>query len=283
MIDLHTHSNASDGSLSPSDLIAYAAKRGLSAIALTDHDTINGLMEAQAAAKNHNIYFIPGIEVEISMPERVYGEFHVLGLGINKPSPAFIEAVNILIKGRDQRNREMLKRAKELNINITYDELLAHSGGEFIGRLHFAKLIIKKKVVKNIEQAFARFLGRGKPLYIPKPGLEFDNAISIIRESGGLSVLAHPLSLYMSWGKLPDFIKTIKDRGLDGIEAWHPSAKAQECRRLEELGHSNGLFITAGSDFHGENRPDRKLGHTAAGKKIDARLLEAIPLLAEQL
>ena len=283
MIDLHTHSNASDGSLSPGDLIAFAAKRGLKTIALTDHDTINGLEQAQAAAKNHNIGFIPGIEMEISMPEKISGEFHLLGLGINKPSPAFFDAINMLIKGREQRNREMLNRAKELNINLTYDELLTNSGGEFIGRLHFAKLLIKKKVVRNIEQAFGRFLGKGKPLFIPKPALEFEKGLSIIRESGGLAVLAHPMSLYLAWGKLPDFIKTLKERGLDGIEAWHPSARVQDCKRLEELGKNSSLFITAGSDFHGENRPDRKLGTSAGGKKIDARLLEAIPLLAERL
>ena len=282
MIDLHTHSNASDGNLSPGNLIAFAAKRGLSAMALTDHDTINGLEEAKTAAKIHNIGFIPGIEMEISMPEKVYGEFHLLGLGINKPSPAFLEAVNMLIKGREKRNLEMLERAKELNIDITYDELLAVSGGKFIGRLHFARLLVKKKVVKNIEPAFRRFLGKRKPLYIPKPALEFEKAVSIIRESGGLAVLAHPMSLYVSLKKLPDLIKTLKNRGLDGIEAWHPSARVQDCKLLEELGNDIGLYITAGSDFHGENRPDRKLGFTAAGK-IERRLLEAIPLLAERL
>ena len=283
MIDLHTHSNASDGSLSPGDLIAFAAKKGLSTIALTDHDTINGLAEAKNAAQNHNIGFIPGIEVEISMPERANGEFHLLGLGINKPNLAFIDAINMLLKGRDQRNQEIIKRASELNINITYDELLSYSGGKFIGRLHFAKLLIKKKVVKNIEQAFGRFLGKGKPLFIPKPALDFEKGVSIIRESGGLAVLAHPMSLYLAWSKLPDFINKLKSQGLDGIEAWHPSARVQDCKRLEELGHNNGLFITAGSDFHGENRPDRKMGHAAGGKKIERRILEAIPLLAERL
>ena len=217
------------------------------------------------------------------MPQKVSGEFHLLGLGINKPSRAFMEAVNMLAVGREKRNREIFKRMEELKLNITYEELLDVSGSEFIGRLHFASLLIKKKIVKNVEQAFSRYLGKGKPLYIPKAALDFDNAVSIIRESGGIAVLAHPNSLYVSWGKLPDLIKTLKNRGLDGIEAWHPSAKAQECRRLEELGHSNGLFITAGSDFHGENRPDRKLGHTATGKKIERRLLDAIPLLAERL
>jgi len=278
MIDLHTHSRASDGSLSPHELISLGAKRGISVLALTDHDTINGLEEAKKAAKDLKIGFIPGIELEISMPLAVSGEFHLLGLGIGKPSPAFTSAVALLSKNREARNREILERMKSMNIEATYEDLAALSGGHSIGRPHFASLLVQKKAVRNIEQAFNRFLGRGRPLYVPKTGLDFDLAVTVIKESGGLAILAHPMSLYLAWGRLPGLIMNLKERGLDGLEAWHPAARVKECKRLEDLAKSLELYVTAGSDFHGEARPDRKLGITAGGKKIERSLLDLIPL-----
>jgi predicted metal-dependent phosphoesterase TrpH len=135
-------------------------------------------------------------------------------------------------------------------------------------------------VVKNRQQAFLRYLGKGKPFYVPKPGLEFAKALEAIRNAGGIPVLAHPMSLYVSWGKLPELAADLTAQGLAGIEAWHPTAKVRSCRRLEELGRTLGLYITAGSDFHGESRPDRKLGVTAGDRKIEDFFLESIPPLA---
>jgi predicted metal-dependent phosphoesterase TrpH len=282
MIDLHTHSNASDGSLSPAELVREAARRGLRAIALTDHDTIKGLEEAKNEALKQGLRFIPGIEMEI---ERCApGEFHLLGLGIGQPSPAFLEEVAGLSRRREARNREILDRMHEMSIEATWEELLALAGGpetgRSLGRPHFAALLVKRGIVKNREQAFARYLGEGKPFYVPKDGLDFDRAAAVIRESGGIPVLAHPMSLYVAWGRLPDLLRELKDRGLAGIEAWHPTAKLRSCRRLEELGKKLGLCITAGSDFHGEARPDRRLGQTCAGREIDDSFLDAIPELS---
>ncbi|GHV12998.1 phosphatase [Spirochaetia bacterium] len=277
MIDLHTHSNASDGSLSPVELIQEAAKRGLSAIALTDHDTINGLEDAAKEAAVRGIRFIPGIEIEIT--HMGPGEFHLLGLGITRPSPAFRDAVNELARLREARNREILDKMHELSVEASYEEVQALSGGHSVGRPHFAALLVNRGIVKNREQAFSRYLGVGKPFYAPKAGLDFERAAALIRESGGLPVLAHPMSLYVAWGRLPDMIRELKDKGLMGIEAWHPTAKIHACRRLEELGNSLGLYITAGSDFHGLPRPDRKLGLTSDGRKIEDAVLTAIPEL----
>ena len=279
MIDLHTHSKASDGSFTPSQLVALGAKFGISVLALTDHDTINGLAEGKKAAGDIGIGFIPGIELEISMPGAVSGEFHLLGLGIKEQDKDFTEAVMILSRAREERNREILKKMEILNIKATYDELTAFSGGHSIGRPHFASLLVRKKVVRTPEQAFARYLGKGKPLYVPKTGLDFDLAVSVIHKTGGLAILAHPMSLYIAWGRLPEFIKNLKERKLDGLEAWHPTAKVKDCKQLEELAKSLNLYITAGSDFHGEVRPDRKLGITAGGKKIERSMLDAMPEL----
>jgi predicted metal-dependent phosphoesterase TrpH len=292
MVDFHTHSNISDGDFSPALLIKEAVKQGLSAIALTDHDTINGLENARTAAVAENIHFIPGIEININWIGGKQsrgapglgpgGEFHLLGLGINSPSPGFIAAIGELSRRREARNREILDRMRELSIDADWDELSALSGGHSLGRPHFAALLVKKNIVKNVNQAFNRYLGIGKPLYVPKEGLAFDKAVVLIRESGGIPVLAHPISLYVAWGRLPDLIKTLKDMGLMGLEAWHPTAKPGSCRRLEDLAKTLGLYITEGSEFHGSARPDRRLGYSSKGRKIDDVILEAIPELARR-
>jgi 3',5'-nucleoside bisphosphate phosphatase len=304
MVDFHTHSNVSDGELSPAMLVKEAAKQGLTALALTDHDTINGLESAKTAAKEENLHFIPGIEVNINWTRGQSGqnvpglgpggEFHLLGLGINSPTPAFIFAIEGLARKREIRNREILERMVEFSMiapggqEAAWDELLTIAGGKSassrgsgnsLGRPHFAALLIKLKIVKNANQAFARYLGVGKPLYVPKEGLIFEEAAALIRESGGIPVLAHPISLFVAWGRLPDLIKTLKDMGLMGLEAWHPTAKPGSCRRLEALANSLSLYVTEGSDYHGSIRPDRKLGYSSRGRKIDDSLLDAIPEL----
>jgi predicted metal-dependent phosphoesterase TrpH len=282
MIDLHTHSTASDGSLAPAELITLGIRRKLKALALTDHDTVSGVEEAKKAAVGSELFFIPGIELEIAgTREGVQGEFHLLGLGITNVSRAFTEATAMLAHSREVRNREMLDKMEELKISASYDEIKAFSRGKIIGRPHFAAFLVKRRIVKNIPQAFDRYLGKGKPLYVQKTGLEFDHAVSIINESGGLAILAHPMSLYVAWGRLPDIVKNIQSRGLQGLEAWHPTAKVKDCKRLEDMAKSLGLFVTAGSDFHGDFRPDRKLGITAGSRKIEDSLLEAIPPLQD--
>jgi predicted metal-dependent phosphoesterase TrpH len=281
MIDLHTHSTASDGSLSPSRLIEAAVNQGLSAIALTDHDTISGLGEAKKEADERGIRFIPGVELEIQQEGTAPpGDFHLLGLGLTHPSGAFLDTLVELSRLREERNLKILDRMHELSIDASYGDIQALSGGHSVGRPHFAALLVNRRIVKDREQAFAYYLGKGKPLYEPKAGLEFRRAVELIRDSGGIAILAHPMSLYVAWGRLPSLIRDLRDQGLDGLEAWHPTAKVRSCRRLEELGKSLGLFITAGSDFHGEARPDRKLGFTAGNRKIEEAVLEAIPALA---
>jgi predicted metal-dependent phosphoesterase TrpH len=290
MIDLHTHSNASDGDLSPAALAAAAAEKGIRAFALTDHDTAAGLAEAERAAVEHGLGFIPGVELEISPslsvpPLIINGEFHLLGLGI-RPAEALLEALHILELERDRRNRLILEKMREAGIAADYSEIEAFAGEAarpLVGRPHFGAFLINRKIVKNQEQAFTRYLGRGRPFYVPKKGLPFERAAALIHDSGGLAVLAHPMSLYAAWGRLPELLGRLKELGLDGIEAWHPTAKAGTCRRLEELGRLLGLYITAGSDFHGSARPDRKLGRTSESVKIEDRFLEDIPPLALRL
>ncbi len=267
MIDLHVHTTASDGQYTPAQIIEKASEKNIKVIAITDHDSFAGVNEAMTAGEKLGVKVIPGIELNISFPT---GEFHLLGLGINNPSDSLKCIVENVIKYRNERNQTIISKMNEDGVQITLDELLTDFPNTVIGRPHFAAELVKHGVVKTRQQAFDQYLGRGRKWYTPRICTNLDEAIVAIRESGGVPVVAHPMSLYLSWGKLPDMLKDCYDKGVAGIEAFHPGARVTECLRLEELGRKIGFIITAGSDFHGEKiRADRKLGHTCGGKKID--------------
>ncbi len=267
MIDLHVHTTASDGQYSPAQIIQKAAEKNIKVIAITDHDTTAGLAEAHEAGRQLGVTVVGGIEINISFPT---GEFHLLGLGLKEPSTSLNVIVENVIKNRSERNLEMIQKMQSDGVNITLEELQTDFPNTVLGRPHFAAELVKHKIVKTRQQAFDQYLARGRKWYVPRICTNLDEAIVAIRESGGVPVVAHPMSLYLSWGRLPDFLSDCYERGVMGIEAFHPGARVTECLRLEELGRKIGFVITAGSDFHGEKiRADRKLGHTAGGKKID--------------
>lgn len=274
MIDLHVHTTASDGQYSPTEIIQKAAEKNISVLAITDHDTISGLDEGKIAAKEAGITFVPGVELNINNPT---GEFHLLGLGLKTPSPSLLKILDDLVKNRDIRNLEIIHKIQEAGVDLSIEEMQADFPNTILGRPHFAAELVKKKVVKTRQLAFDKYLAKGRPWYVNRIGSNLDEAILAIKESGGSPVLAHPMSLYLSWGKLPDALQGFYERGIEGLEAFHPSARTSECFRLEELGKKIGYFITAGSDFHGERiRADRKLGHTCGDKKIEDKYWEEI-------
>lgn len=275
-IDLHVHSDASDGTFTPEAITAAAAEKNLSTIALTDHDTIAGLDRAAVACSERGIRFVPGIELEIRFEP---GEFHLLGLGLLRPTDEFREALVDLAKKREDRNREMIRLMGEAGIEASYDEVTAFASGKTVGRPHFASFLISRNIVKNREQAFSRFLAKGRPFWAPKAALELADAVRLVVESGGVPVLAHPLSLFVSWGRLGGLVEEFRDLGVAGLEAWHPAAKPRACERLERMAQELDMLVTGGSDFHGDNRPDRKLGLTAGGRTIDERYLKGIPIV----
>ena len=269
MIDLHVHTTASDGQFSPSQIIQMAVDKGLSRIAITDHDTAAGLEEAKAAAQELKINFVAGTELNISFPT---GEFHLLGLGFTHISPSLNEIFEDLVKSRQERNENIISKMQKDGIQISLEEVQKDYPDTILGRPHFAAELVKKKVVKNRQMAFDKYLAKGRPWYVDRVGANLDQAIVAIKESGGLPVVAHPMSLYLSWGKLPETLHNFYERGVAGIEAYHPGARMTECLRLEELARKIGLFVTAGSDFHGPKvRADRKLGHTCNDKPIENR------------
>ena len=274
MIDLHVHTTASDGQYTPAQIIEKAAEKNITTIAITDHDTVAGLEEGAAAAKKHGITFVPGVELNISYPT---GEFHLLGLGFKQISPSLNEILDNLVKNRELRNVQIIEKMREAGVDITLDEMIADFPDTVLGRPHFAAELVKKKVVKTRQQAFDRYLAKGRSWYVARVGSNLDEAIVAIKESGGVPVIAHPMSLYLSWGKLPDALQNFYERGVMGLEAFHPGARVTECLRLEELAQKIGYFVTAGSDFHGEKiRGDRKLGYTCGGRKIEDDVWEKI-------
>ena len=267
MIDLHTHSTASDGTYTPAQLMEYAHARNINAIALTDHDSIDGIIEAQKKARELSMEFIPGIELSIQWPT---GEFHLLGLGLQSPSKELLGAIDFLRQERDNRNIKMAQKLQEQGIAITYEEVVEKAGTKTIGRPHFASLMIEKGFIRQRQQAFDQYFAKGRPCYVEGTGLDLEDAVKAIKTSGGIPVQAHPLSMYVSWGKMEDTMIDIQMHGVEGLEAWHPGTRVSEAYRLEELARKLGMTATAGSDFHGEKvRADRKIGYTAGKSKIE--------------
>lgn len=269
MIDLHVHTTASDGQYSPTQIIQMAAEKNINLLAITDHDTINGIEEGKIAAEKAGITLIPGVELNINFPT---GEFHLLGLGLKTFSSSFTQILETLVYNREQRNIQMITKMQSAGVDISLEEMQTEFPNTILGRPHFAAMLVKKGFVKDRQVAFDKYLGKGRPWFVDRVGSNLDEAIIAIKESGGVPVVAHPMSLYLSWGKLPDTLKDFYERGIAGIEAYHPGARVTDCIRLEETARKIGLFVTAGSDFHGEKiRADRKLGHTCGKKKIEDR------------
>ncbi len=270
MIDLHTHTTASDGTYSPSGLLRYASGKGISVLAITDHDTTSGLAEAQAEADRLEMTFVPGIEITINWPT---GEFHLLGLGLTHTSAELQEIVDYLHEERINRNKKMIDRLAENGVQISYDEIREKFNTENIGRPHFAQLMVEKGFVKHRQVAFDKYFAKGRPCYVDREGADLKDAVEAIKSSGGVPVQAHPLSMYVSWGKMDETMAMIKSKGVMGMEAWHPGVRISEAERLRDLAGKLGMAVTGGSDFHGEKvRADRFLGHAAGNLKIEDSL-----------
>ncbi len=279
MIDLHTHTRASDGSFTPAELVRYAAGKGVSVLAVTDHDTIDGIGEAAAAAEQAGIRFIPGIELDISWTP---GDCHLLGYGMGRRESSIQVLLDKTNQNRHKRNLLIIDALREKGFDIDLERVEAVADGGTVGRPHIARFLTMSGAVKSVQQAFDKYLASGRPCYVSRESISLEEGIDAITSSGGIPVLAHPLSLYVSWGRLAEILASFRDKGVRGLEAWHPGAKKRSCERLEELARELGMLVTAGSDFHGEVRKDRKLGKTVDGRDIPDRYYyeELLPALS---
>jgi len=272
-VDLHSHSTASDGTLPPREVVRLAKERGLSALALTDHDTIGGIAEAADEAEKVGLDFLPGIEISC---EYAPGTMHILGYGIDPKSPVLTDMTERLIEGRDNRNPKIVAKLQSLNVAITMDEVEAEAKGGVVGRPHIAAILVRKGYVSSIKQAFNEYLAPGGKAYFDKERLSSKQALGMILESGGLPVLAHAFQLRTeNDAQLETIVKNLVDQGLAGIEVMHSDHDAAWIEKCTRLADRYGLVKTGGSDFHGGNKKDIDLGH-AAGRRVPRAFYDAL-------
>ena len=263
MIDLHLHSNQSDGTLSPAELVRMAAKKKLRAISITDHDTISGTEEAVEEGCIQNVSIISGLELSV-----VHGNFnfHLLGYGFDWKNKQLIKGLELLQESRNSRNIKILEQLKKMGIEISPQELNSESGQGQTGRPHIARLLVKKGIVKTIDQAFYKFLKKDGSAYVTRFIYHVEQAIDLIRQAGGTTSLAHPVQFGYSLEGLPQLLSELKLLGLGGIEVYYPTQKGKIRKKLKELALRFELFETGGSDYHGDIRPGTSM---AGGVKFD--------------
>ena len=254
LIDLHTHSTASDGTLSPVALVKLAAQRGISVIAVTDHDTTAGIDEATRAAATLGVTVIPAIEFSTDVPT---GEVHLLGYGIDPLNAGLQEATAAFRATREERARRMLDLLRAIGIDVPADLLPTPGPGMSIGRPHVARALISMGVVDSVDEAFARYLMAGRPAYVPRFRLAPERAVHLVLEAGGLPVLAHPRSAE----DLDDLLPRLLAVGLRGLEAFYGEYSNSERDALATMAAAHGLLATGGSDYHG---PDGREGRDLA-------------------
>jgi len=279
-IDLHLHTNHSDGSLRPSDVLALAKQANVSALAITDHDITTGLPEAMAAGQELGIEVIPGVEIS-SFDGK--SELHILGYCVKWDEAAFNQRLARLRESRHHRNPLIIERLREAGLDVTYEEVRALAGTESVGRPHIAQLLMQKKYVSSAKEAFDRYLAEGKPAYVARELPTPAEAISWIREAKGVAVLAHPTWVKESWEGLRTCVKALKEAGLGGLEVHYSTHTKSQTSQYLELARQLNLLVTGGSDFHGVTKPDIDVGSGRGGLKVNPRLLLSLKEAAARL
>lgn len=275
IIDLHVHSNASDGTFTPTQLVAEAKKAGLSAFALTDHDTTDGVAEAAMAAEKAGIELVPGVELSTEYEGK---EIHVLGLYIDITNEALQKHMANFRDSRDNRNVYMLEKLRSEGFDITLEALEAMFPDAVITRAHVARYLLDKGYIPDIKTAFSEYIGEGCRCYVGRPKVTPMDAVDYIIEAGGTPVLAHPVVYHMDRPQLKKMIAEMKAHGLVGMEAIYSENTAADEQDFKSLARAEDLLITGGSDFHGENKPDIRLGKGRGRLYVPYACLEAVRL-----
>lgn len=258
-LDLHVHTTASDGQYTPTEVLTMAKNLGLEMIAITDHDTIDGIAEAQAAALELGVSFVPGIEISTQDTEEV----HILGLGIDAKNPTLCEACAEYSKSRENRAQKICEYLMTKRIKVPMDEIQKIAGGGVIGRPHFAQYLQENGYVKTRQEAFKKYLDTKEfKKYTDRKKPTPEEAITLIHQAGGKAFLAHPGLLKMGWSEVESFIVRLKSCGLDGIEAYYSHHTKPQIEKFLQLAEKYELQVSAGSDFHGEKvKSDIVLGY----------------------
>ena len=273
MIDLHTHSTASDGSDSPSALVALAQRNGLTAFALTDHDTVEGLAEARAAATAAGVRLIQGCELSCEVGPAT---MHLLAYFLaDEPGP-LQDQLSGLQAARADRNRRIVAVLQDHGLDVTLDEIAAEAGGGSVGRPHVAGVLLRKGYVTSIQEAFDQWLAKGRPAYLDRDRLLPAEAIALAHASGAVAVLAHPTSLGYEGGELEPFVAGLAADGLDGMECEYGRYTPELRADLRAMAGRLGLAVTGGSDYHGRYKPDIALGTGLGDLAVPDELLDEL-------
>jgi len=272
VVDLHTHSTVSDGSDTPEEVVALAAKAGLSALALTDHDRQDGIAAARKKAAEAGIELVAGTEISCNHS----GTMHMLVYFLEPGEGPLQDELLRLQVARDNRNDELIARLAALGLPVTMEELEAESGGGGAGRPHVAAVLVRKGLASSVQDAFDRWLGKGRPAYVEKERLDPLPAIALALQSGALPVLAHPLSLGLSPAELERAVGELAEAGLVGLESIYGRYKPPERASLAVMAAQAGLAITGGSDHHGSYKPDLTVGTGQGDLHVPDGALEAL-------
>jgi predicted metal-dependent phosphoesterase TrpH len=257
-IDLHAHTDRSDGSLRPAALVALARDIGLGALAITDHDTTAAFDEGSDAGRSMGVEVLLGVEITARFPGRA---MHLLAYGFERREACFVEMLDEIIRGRELRNPRILDRLAALGVPVTMDEVRAEAVGDVIGRPHIALAMRRRGYVPDTKAAFSRYLKDGGPAFVASDSVEPAEVIATVRRAGGTTVVAHPKQLRVETpGRYETLVAELAAAGLGGIEVDHPSQKADERAMFRRLADAHGLVSSGGSDFHGESKPDIRLG-----------------------
>ncbi len=256
-IDLHTHSTESDGTMTPQELMEHAKKTGLSAVALTDHDTIQGLAKARPIADSLGLELVPGVELSTDYQGK---EVHILGYYIDEENRQFLDQLNDFVDGRNKRNEKMVARLRQEGFDITMQGLYDEYPDKVVTRAHFARYLVEHGFVKDRETVFAKYLGDDCRCYVPREKITPFEAIKLIQLGGGLAFFAHPVLCHMNQQRLCAFLGELKSAGLAGMEAVYSMNTPGDEINMRKLAQEYDLLISGGSDYHGFNKPYIQLG-----------------------
>ena len=273
MIDLHVHSIFSDGSHSPSELVAMAEAAGLKAMALTDHDTVAGIAPLLEASAISEVAMVPGIELSA---ECARGTMHVLGYFIDHTSPLLLERIEKVRTSRAVRNVEILKKLNRLGYRIQWTDVERHAGCDVVGRPHFAAALVELGHVKTVRRAFELLLAKGRPGYADRYRYSAEECIDLIRGAGGVPVLAHPATVRLPDAELYALIGRLKECGLAGMEVYYAEHRPENMRKFKRWAEELGLICTGGTDFHGETSPNLSLGVGFGQLRVPDEVLDAL-------
>ena len=272
LIDLHTHSTCSDGSMTPTELVKHAAENNLAAIALTDHDTVSGVEEAVRAGERYGVEVVPAIEFSVKSET----ETHILGFFIDIHNPVLQGILSEIIEKRIERNVMTARLLQNLGFDVTLEEAKSLAPGGIVGRAHFARVMMNKGYVSSVKEAFEKYLSSGKPAYFGNQKLEAKTAIEAIHSAGGVAFLAHPHLIKISDERLENFLDELCSYGLDGLEGYYTDYDGEMQAKFQAMAKRHGLKISGGTDFHAAMKPHIAIGRGLGNMAIPYSVLEEI-------